>query len=92
MSLFKNILGVIMVNFENLDKYNFLGVKPYDIPKIHPEKIDIHKIEWIPFNYAKKCPDEFDWNVVKIKAHYEQIVERRKEKKWAVEVETEQKT
>lgn len=25
-----------------------------------------------------KCPDEFDWNVVKINAHYDSIVERRK--------------
>lgn len=25
-----------------------------------------------------KCPDEFEWNVVKIKPHYDSIVERRK--------------
>lgn len=25
-----------------------------------------------------RCPDEFDWNVVKIKPHYDEIVERRR--------------
>lgn len=44
-----------MLNFENLDKYIFSGVFPYGIPEINPENIQIHKIEWIPFNYAKSC-------------------------------------
>lgn len=42
-----------LLNFENCEKMIFKGVPPYDIPKIKPEKIDIHKIEWIPFNFAK---------------------------------------
>lgn len=42
-----------MLNFENLNKMNFAGVPPYGIPEIRPEKIEISKIEWIPFNFAK---------------------------------------
>lgn len=44
-----------MENFENLDKYRFSGRNRYGIPELMPENIDIHKIEWIPFNYAKTC-------------------------------------
>ena len=45
-----------MLNFENLNKCIFQGVGPYDIPEIDPETdIPIHKLEWIPFNYAKSC-------------------------------------
>ena len=47
-----------MLNFENLNKMRFRGVGRYDIPKIYPETdIQIHKLEWIPFNYAKSCKD-----------------------------------
>lgn len=42
-----------MINFENLNKAYISGVGKYDIPKIKPENIDIRKIDWIPFNYAK---------------------------------------
>lgn len=45
-----------MLNFENLDRMRFFGVGPYEIPRIYPEKeIPIHKLKWIPFNYAKSC-------------------------------------
>lgn len=44
-----------MINFENLDRCKFPGVPPYGIPEIEPENIDIHRMEWIPFNYAKSC-------------------------------------
>lgn len=44
-----------MVNFENLEKYRFSILNRYGIPELMPENIDIHKIEWIPFNYAKTC-------------------------------------
>lgn len=44
-----------MINFENLDKFKYSGIPPYGIPEIEPEKIEIHRIEWIPFNYAKIC-------------------------------------
>lgn len=46
-----------MLNFENLDKVTFDGVGRYGIPKIEPESIQIHRIEWIPFNYAKSCKE-----------------------------------
>jgi hypothetical protein len=46
-----------MINFENLNKAYISGVGKYDIPKIKPENIDIRKIDWIPFNYAKTCKD-----------------------------------
>ena len=40
-----------MLNFENLDKWQFDGVGKYGIPQIEPLKIG--KVpEWIPFNYA----------------------------------------
>ena len=35
----------------------FSGVPPYGIPEIQAEKIDISKIEWIPFNFAKTAKD-----------------------------------
>ena len=45
-----------MLNFENLGKMQFFGVGPYQIPLIKPETdIPIHKLKWIPFNYAKTC-------------------------------------
>ena len=45
-----------MLNFENLDKAIYPGAGKYDIPEIDPETdIPIHKLEWIPFNYAKSC-------------------------------------
>lgn len=46
-----------MLNFENLDKANFLGVGKYDMPIIQPEHIDVRHLEWIPFNFAKTCTD-----------------------------------
>lgn len=46
-----------MLNFENLDKANFLGVGKYDTPIIQPEHIDVRHLEWIPFNFAKTCTD-----------------------------------
>lgn len=42
-----------MLNFENLNKMQFAGISPYGIPEIYPEHIDIRRLEWIPFNYAK---------------------------------------
>lgn len=44
-----------MLNFENLNKAYIGGIGMYDIPEIKPVNMDIHKIEWIPFNYAKSC-------------------------------------
>lgn len=45
-----------MLNFENLNKCIFQGTGHYNIPEIAPETdIPIHKLEWIPFNYAKSC-------------------------------------
>lgn len=46
-----------MLNFENLDKANFLGVGKYDTPIIQSENIDARHLEWIPFNFAKTCTD-----------------------------------
>ena len=46
-----------MLNFENLNKMIFLGVFPYGIPEIQPEHVDIRRLEWIPFNYAKTAKD-----------------------------------
>jgi hypothetical protein len=46
-----------MLNFENLDKANFLGIGKYDAPIIQPEHIDVRHLEWIPFNFAKTCTD-----------------------------------
>lgn len=46
-----------MLNFENCDRFLFLGVGKYQIPEIKPENIDIHRLEWIPFNYAKTAKD-----------------------------------
>lgn len=42
-----------MLNFENCDKAVFDGVPPYGIPEIRAENVEIHKLQWIPFNYAK---------------------------------------
>lgn len=46
-----------MINFENLDKFQFFGIQPYGIPEIMPENINIRMLEWIPFNYAKTATD-----------------------------------
>lgn len=46
-----------MLNFENCDRFLFPGVGKYQIPEIKPENIDIHRLEWIPFNYAKTEKD-----------------------------------
>lgn len=46
-----------MLNFENCDRFLFPGVGKYQIPEIKPENIDIHRLEWIPFNYAKTAKD-----------------------------------
>lgn len=46
-----------MLNFENLDKANFLGIGKYNTPIIQPEHIDVRHLEWIPFNFAKTCTD-----------------------------------
>ena len=42
-----------MIKMENLDKALFYGAPPYNIPEIFPENLEIHRFEWIPFNYAK---------------------------------------
>lgn len=42
-----------MIKLENLDKALFYGAPPYNIPEILPENLEIHRFEWIPFNYAK---------------------------------------
>lgn len=47
-----------MLNFENCNRSIFEGVPPYDIPVIRPENIEIHKLQWIPFNYAKTAKDK----------------------------------
>ena len=41
-----------MLNFENLDKFRFLGVGPYDIPPIAPVTV-YPDGKFIPMNYAK---------------------------------------
>jgi hypothetical protein len=42
-----------MLNFENLDKWQFDGVGKYNIPQIEPENVGISRhTEWIPYNYA----------------------------------------
>ena len=46
-----------MLNFENIDRANFLGIGKYDVPIIHPETVDVHRLEWIPFNYAKTAKE-----------------------------------
>lgn len=48
-----------MLNFENLDKYQFLGVGPYEIPEILPV-MEPPSGDFIPMNYAKseRCPEE----------------------------------
>lgn len=46
-----------MLNFENLDKANFLGVGKYDTPIIQPEHIDVRHLEWIPFDKALVSKD-----------------------------------
>lgn len=47
-----------MLNFENCEKGLYFGTGKYEIPQIQPEHIDISKIEWIPFNYAKTAKDK----------------------------------
>lgn len=39
--------------FINLDKANFCGTGRFDAPELQPEHINVHHLEWIPFNYAK---------------------------------------
>lgn len=46
-----------MLNFENLEKFNFVGVGKYDIPQIQPENVDIRGLDWIPFNFAMSATD-----------------------------------
>lgn len=46
-----------MLDFENLDKANFLGVGKYDTPVIQPEHIDVRHLEWIPFDKALVSKD-----------------------------------
>lgn len=70
-----------MLNFENCEKSIFAGVPPYGIPEIAPavgcraalERLTPREVLW----YGR-CPQEFDWNVVRIKPHYDDIVRRRK--------------
>lgn len=50
--------GKDILNFENCDKIIFHGVGKYQIPQIEPETIDVNKIEWIPFNFAKTAKDK----------------------------------
>lgn len=45
-----------MSALENFEKMIFPGSGPYQIPQLEPEtEIPIHKLKWIPFNYAKTC-------------------------------------
>lgn len=46
-----------MLNFENLDKFQFSGCPPYGIPIIEATTADVSKLEWIPFNYALTAKD-----------------------------------
>lgn len=48
-----------IINFENLDKFSFPGVGPYEIPEIDPVA-EYPSGEFIPMNYAKseKRPEE----------------------------------
>lgn len=45
-----------MINFENLDKFTFLGVGKYDIPQIEPVKA-YPAGEFIPVNYHYTAKD-----------------------------------
>lgn len=45
-----------MINFENLDKFTFLGVGKYDIPQIEPVKA-YHQGEFVPVNYHYTAKD-----------------------------------
>lgn len=45
-----------MSALENFEKVVFPGSGRYQIPQLEPEtEIQIHKLKWIPFNYAKTC-------------------------------------
>ena len=46
-----------MLNFENLDKFQFSGCPPYGIPIIEPTTANVSRLEWIPFNYALTAKD-----------------------------------
>ena len=45
-----------MLNFENLDKFQFSGCPPYGIP-ILEATCQLSHLEWIPFNYARTAKD-----------------------------------
>lgn len=45
-----------MINFENLDKFTFLGVGKYDIPQIEPVKA-YPQGEFVPVNYHYTAKD-----------------------------------
>lgn len=51
-----------MLNFENLDKFQFPGVGPYEIPAIDPVT-EYPAGEFIPMNYAKSERNPEDKNI-----------------------------
>ena len=46
-----------MLNFENLDKFQFSGCPPYGIPILEATTANVSHLEWIPFNYARTAKD-----------------------------------
>lgn len=46
-----------MLNFENLDKFQFSGCPPYGIPTLEAITANVSHLEWIPFNYAMTAKD-----------------------------------
>lgn len=66
-----------MLNFENCDKAIFDGAPPYDIPVIRPEDIEIHKLQWVPFNYAKTAKLLTKSETSKIKSAREKTVREK---------------
>lgn len=51
-----------MINFENLNKFKFLGIGSYEIPSIEPVT-EYPTGEFIPMNYAKSESHPEDKNV-----------------------------
>ena len=46
-----------MLNFENLEKFQFSGCPPYGIPILEDTTANVSHLEWIPFNYARTAKD-----------------------------------
>lgn len=46
-----------MLNFENLEKFQFSGCPPYGIPILEATTANVSHLEWIPFNYARTAKD-----------------------------------